>query len=91
MKFSTLACLLCLPLCALGQAHIVGFVKLQSSGGQALPNAETWAIGCTAAPERFSNSKGYFELRFPSKSPGGIIRNISVTLPGYEVVNKKKL
>lgn len=90
MKCATLICLL-LPFCALGQAKIIGFVKLQNSGGQALPNAEAWAIGCAATPARFSDDKGYFELSFPSKAPGDVVRNLSVTLTGYEVVNKDKL
>jgi len=79
------------PLLLPAQARIVGFVKLQNSGGQALPNAETWAIGCAGKDARYSDSKGYFELEFPNKSAGDVIRNISVTLSGYELVNKKKL
>lgn len=90
MKCATLICLL-LPFYALGQAKIIGFVKLQNSGGQALPNAEAWAIGCAATPGRYSDDKGYFELSFPRKAPGDVVRNLSVTLAGYEVVNKKQL
>jgi tetratricopeptide (TPR) repeat protein len=73
------------------QTKIVGFVKRQSSGNEALVGAEVWAIGSAAKQERFSNSKGYFELEFPTKTAGQVIRDISVTLDGYEVVNKKKL
>ncbi|MBK7873973.1 MAG: carboxypeptidase regulatory-like domain-containing protein [Saprospiraceae bacterium] len=73
------------------QTKIVGFVKLQSSGNQALPNAEVWAIGAASKPLRFSNTKGYFELEFPSKKAGDVIREVTVTLDGYEVVNKKDL
>ena len=82
MKCATLICLL-LPFYALGQAKIIGLVKLQNSGGQALPNAEAWAIGCAANPARFSDNKGYFELSFPVKAPGDVVRNISVSLNGY--------
>ncbi len=46
----------------LAQSRIVGFVKLQSSGNQALKNAEMWAIGAASRPQRFSDDKGYFEL-----------------------------
>jgi tetratricopeptide (TPR) repeat protein len=90
MKCATLICLL-LPFYALGQAKIIGLVKLQNSGGQALTNAEAWAIGCAANPARFSDNKGYFELSFPAKAPGDVVRNISVSLNGYEVVNKEQL
>lgn len=90
MKCATLICLL-LPFYVLGQAKIIGLVKLQNSGGQALPNAEAWAIGCAATPGRYSDDKGYFELSFPAKAPGDVVRNLSVTLAGYEVVNKEQL
>jgi len=73
------------------QTKIIGFVKLQSSSNQSLKNAEVWAIGAASKPLRFSNDKGYFELEFPNKKVGDIIREISVTLDGYEVVNKKDL
>jgi tetratricopeptide (TPR) repeat protein len=83
--------LLCAATTLAAQAKLVGFVKRQSSGNEALPNAEVWCIGAKMTEARYSNSKGYFELEFSAKKHGAVVREISARLDGYEVVNKDAL
>ncbi len=78
---------LLLPLILQAQHHLPGLLTYQNSGDSAVVGAEITALWSNGA---VSDADGRFQLVFSGKGPG-YQTQLTVVMPGHEVVNKKDL